>query len=64
MYRFYTHAQIDEVNRRAYLGVMQALSKSLWVDADVNVTALVHELQVSRELHPRCAARERQVQLQ
>lgn len=43
---------------------MQALSKSLWVDTDINMTALVHELQVRGALHPWGVACERQVQLQ
>lgn len=42
---------------------MQTLSKSLRVDTDVNMTALVHELQVRGALHPGRVARKRQVQL-
>lgn len=49
---------------RAYLCVVHAFSQSHGVDADVDVTTLVHELQIRGALHPRCCARERQVQLQ
>lgn len=43
---------------------MDSLSQSNGVDADVNVTTLVHELEVGGALDPRGSARERQVKLQ
>lgn len=43
---------------------MDSLSQSNGVDADVNVTTLVHELEVGGALDPRGSTRERQVKLQ
>lgn len=51
-------------SRGAHLCVVDSLSQSNGVDADVNVTTLVHELEVGGALDPRGSARERQVKLQ
>lgn len=46
------------------LSVVQPLSQALRVDADVEVAALIHELQVRRTVNPGGVADESQVQLQ
>lgn len=54
----------DGGNELPYLSVVQPLSQALWVDADVEVAALIHELQVRRTVNPGGVADESQMQLQ
>ncbi len=52
------------MDQRTCLGVVQPLSQALRVDADVDVSALIHELQVRRTVNPCSVAGESQMQLQ
>lgn len=54
----------DGGNELPCLSVVQPLSQALRVDADVEVAALIHELQVRRTVNPGGVADESQMQLQ